>query len=128
MARNRSNIIYFEVEGQPLNDVTQVSFDDSREGAEEQPTMNRTGRALGYRKGRLRTEASITTRVSIPREYNWHGAYRAGTILQCSYEEEGGTRWQMRDVLITAIRKGAEVDGETTEEISVRCLDHREEP
>jgi len=128
MARTRSNVIYFEVEGQPLQDVRQVSFDDNREGAEEQPTMNRSGRALGYRKGRLRTEGSITTLVSIPREFDWHGTLRAGTILQCSYEEEGGARWQMRDVLITGVRKGGEIDGETTEEITFRCLDHREEP
>lgn len=128
MARNRSNVIYFEVEGIPLEDVRQVSFADTREGAEEQPTMTRSQRALGYRKGRLRTEITITSLVSIPREYDWHKQLRDGSILQAAYEEEGGTRWAIRDMLVTGITKSGEVDGETTEEISVRCLEHKPEP
>jgi hypothetical protein len=128
MPRNRSNVIYFEVSGVPLNDVRQISVADSREGAEEQPTLTRSSRALGYRKGRRRTEGTLTTLVSVPREFDWHGAYRAGDVLQCGYEEEGGTRWSLRDFLITGITKGNEVDGETTEEISWRALDHQPEP
>lgn len=129
MARDRVNIAYVEAEGQVLDDVRGFEITDEASNAEPQRTMTRAGRALGYSKGQIATEFTITSLIGNPREYDWHSKLRNKTLFDMSYEEEdGGQRWALLDVRVVSIGKGHEVEGESTEQIRCYALQHFPEP
>jgi len=128
MSRTFVEVAYVQADGVELKDVVSFEVTPTRPNAEPVSTMNRSGKALGYKKGNVSVTGSIESKIRNPREFDWHSYLRNGTEFLIVYEEAaGGVRFQVTDCLITEIGVSHGEDGESMDRISFTALDHFEE-
>ena len=125
MSRKFVEVAYLQADGVELKDAVSFEITSTRGNAEPVSTMNRTGRALGYKKGNVAYTWSLESRIRDPRELDWLARHRAGTEFLIVYEEaNGGERYQVTDALITEVGTSHGEDGESLDRISGVALDH----
>lgn len=128
MSRTYVEVAYVQANGVELKDIVSFEVTPTRGNAEPVPTMNRSERALGYKKGNITVSWTIQSKIRNPRELDWGALFRAGTEFLIVYEEAaGGARFRVADALITEVGTAHGEDGESNDSITGIALAHFEE-
>lgn len=128
MARKYVDISFIEADGQELHDVTRLEVDEEMSNAEVVETMTPARRALGTTRGQKRVTGTLETRVSMPREFDWHARMNGAEHFPLVYEEsESGERFILLDFRVMGISRSRGSDGQATDRITWLALQHVQE-